>query len=35
MSLIPRLFYLKRNGTYRQTLFGNHGLIAAAILGKI
>lgn len=35
MSLIPRLIHLKRSGIYRQTLFGNLGLIAAAILGKI
>lgn len=35
MSLIPRLIHLKRSGIYRQTLLGNIGLIAAAILGKI
>lgn len=35
MSLIPRLTHLKRSGIYRQTLFGNLGLIAAAIFGKI
>lgn len=35
MSLIPRLIHLKRSGIYRQTLFGNLGLIAAAIFGKI
>lgn len=35
MSLIPRLINLKRSGIYRQTLFGNIGLIAAAIFGKI
>lgn len=35
MSLIPRLIYLKRSGIYRQTLLGNIGLVAAAILGKI
>lgn len=35
MSLIPRLIHLKRCGIYRQTLFGNIGLVAAAILGKI
>lgn len=34
-SLIPRLIQLKRSGIYRQTLLGNVGLIAAAILGKI
>jgi len=35
MSLIPRLIHLKRSGIYRQTLLGNIGLVAAAILGKI
>jgi len=35
VSLIPRLIHLKRSGIYRQTLFGNLGLIAAAIFGKI
>lgn len=35
MSLIPRLIHLKRSGIYRQTLLGNFGLVAAAILGKI
>lgn len=35
MSLIPRLILLKRIGIYRQTLFGNFSLIAAAIFGKI
>lgn len=35
MSLIPRLIHLKRSGIYRQTLFGNLGLIAAAIFRKI
>ena len=35
MSLIPRLIHLKRSGIYRQTLLGNLGLVAAAILGKI
>lgn len=35
MGLIPRLIHLKRSGIYRQTLFGNLGLIAAAIFGKI
>jgi hypothetical protein len=29
------LIGLKRSGIYRQTLFGNLGLIAAAILKKI
>ena len=35
MILIPRLIRLKRSGIYRQTLLGNIGLVAAAILGKI
>ena len=35
MSLVPRLIHLKRSGIYRQTLLGNIGLVAAAILGKI
>lgn len=35
MSLIPRLCHLKRSGIYRQTVLGNMGLIAAAILKKI
>lgn len=35
MRLISRLIHLKRSGIYRQTLLGNIGLIAAAILGKI
>lgn len=35
MSLMPRLIHLKRSGIYRQTLFGNLGLIVAAIFGKI
>ena len=35
MGLIPRLIHLKRSGIYRQTLFGNLGLIASAIFGKI
>ncbi|SDP55838.1 Glycosyl transferase family 2 [Ectopseudomonas guguanensis] len=35
MSLIPRVVHIKRSGVYRQTLLGNIGLIAAAILGKI
>lgn len=35
MSLIPRLIQLKRCGIYRQTLFGNLGLIVAAIFRKI
>lgn len=35
MSLLPRLVHLKRSGIYRQTLYGNLGLIVAAIFGKI
>lgn len=35
MRLIPRLIHLKRSGIYRQTLLGNIGLVAAAILGRI
>lgn len=35
MSLILRLIYLKRSGIHRQTLFGNLGIIAAAIFGKL
>ncbi len=35
MSLIPRLYHLKHSGIYRQTLLGNLGLVAAAILKKI
>jgi hypothetical protein len=35
LSLIPRLIELKRSGIYRQTLLGNLGLIAAAILKKL
>lgn len=35
MSLIPRLIHLKRSGIYRQTLLGNIGLVAAAVLGEI
>jgi len=34
-GLILRLFHVKRNSVYRQTVFDNLGLIAAAILGKI
>lgn len=35
MTLIPRLIHLKRSGIYRQTVVGNLGLIAAAILKRI
>jgi glycosyltransferase involved in cell wall biosynthesis len=34
-SLLPRLLGLKRSGIYRQTILGNIGLVAAALLGKI
>lgn len=34
-SLIPRLIGFKRSGIYRQTLTGNLGLIAAALLRKM
>ena len=34
-SLLRRLDYLRQSGVYRQTLLGNIGLIAAAILKKI
>jgi glycosyltransferase involved in cell wall biosynthesis len=33
--LLDRLIYLKRSGAYRQTLFGNLGLIAATIIKRI
>lgn len=33
--MIARILHLKRSGIYRQTLLGNLGLIAAAIIGKI
>lgn len=35
MALAPRLIHLKRIGIYRQTLFGNLGLIAAALFKRI
>ena len=35
MRLVARLIHLKRSGIYRQTLFGNLSLIAAAVFGKI
>lgn len=35
MSLIPRLLCLKQLGIYRQTLFGNLGLFAAAVFKRI
>lgn len=35
MWLIPRLIHLKRSGIYRQTIFGNLGLLAAALFRKI
>lgn len=34
-TLLLRIIGLKRSGVYRQTLFGNLGLVAAAILKKI
>lgn len=34
-SLLQRLIRLKRSGVYRQTLFGNLGLLVAAILSRI
>lgn len=34
-SLVPRLIGLKHSGIHRQTLWGNLGLIAAAVFGKI
>jgi glycosyltransferase involved in cell wall biosynthesis len=34
-SLLKRLYYLRRSGVYRQTLLGNHGLLAATILKRI
>jgi glycosyltransferase involved in cell wall biosynthesis len=34
-SLLKRLVYLRQSGVYRQTLLGNVGLYAAAILKKI
>ena len=34
-GLVPRLIGLRRCGIYRQTLFGNLGLVAAAIFKKI
>lgn len=35
MPLVPRLVHLRRCGIHRQTLLGNLGLLAAAILKKI
>ncbi len=35
MPLIPRLICLKRSGIYRQTLFGNLGLVVAVLFQKI
>jgi glycosyltransferase involved in cell wall biosynthesis len=34
-SLVKRLIYLKRSGVYRQTLLGNFGLVASAIINRI
>lgn len=33
--LLKRLIYLKRSGVYRQTLLGNFGLVAAAIIKRV
>jgi len=33
--LLTRLVYLRRSGVYRQTLLGNIGLIAAAIIKRL
>lgn len=35
MSLIPRLFHLRKSGIHRQTLLGNIGLVVAATFRKI
>lgn len=35
MSLIPRVFWFKRCGIYRQTLLGNLGLVFAAVFKRI
>jgi len=34
-SLFTRLIGIRRSGVYRQTTFGNIGLLVAAILNKI
>ena len=34
-SLIRRLFLFKRSGIYRQTLFGNLGLLLGVVLNKV
>jgi hypothetical protein len=34
-SLPKRLYYLRQSGVYRQTLLGNLGLLAAAVLKRI
>ena len=34
-SLIKRLFLFKRSGIYRQTLFGNFGLLLGILLNKV
>ena len=34
-NLFKRLYFFKRSGIYRQTLFGNLGLIIGIILNKI
>jgi len=35
MGLVPRLFYFKLSGIYRQTFLGNLGLIAGALFRRI
>jgi glycosyltransferase involved in cell wall biosynthesis len=35
MWLLPRLYYLRKCGIYRQTIFGNLGLVLAAVFNKI
>jgi hypothetical protein len=34
-SLLKRLIYLRQAGVYRQTLLGNLGLFAAAVMKRI
>ncbi len=35
LSVVPRVCGLIRSGIYRQSLLGNLGLLAAALVGKI
>lgn len=35
MRLLPRLFYFKHSGVYRQTFLGNLGLATAVLFGRI